>query len=135
MSTPAFEPEERSLGQLVSDLSEQASKLFRAEIELAKAEVTAKAQLMGMGAGMLTAAGVLALYVLAAAITTAILALSVVWAPWLAALVVTAFLLLVTVILALLGRRTIKKASPPGQIRAKETVQDDIAAVKAGLKP
>ena len=135
MSTPVPAAEERSLGQLVSDLSEQASKLFRAEVELAKAELSAKAQLMGMGAGMLTAAGILALYFLAAAIATAIIALDLVWPLWLAALVVTAFLLLVTVILALIGRRAIQKASPPGAIRAKETVQDDIAAVKAGLKP
>ena len=135
MSTPVPEAEERSLGQLVSDLSDQASKLVRTEIELAKAELTAKAQLMGVGAGMLTAAAILALYFFAAAIATAIIALSLVWPLWLAALVVTAFLLLVTIIIALLGVRSVKKASPPGQIRAVETVQDDIAAVKAGLKP
>jgi hypothetical protein len=134
MSTSAPSTEPRSIGQLVSDLSEQTSQLVRAEIALAKAEVSAKAQVFGMGAGMVTAAGVLALYVLAAAIATAILGLSTVWAPWLAALVVTGVLLLVTVILALIGIRAIKKASPPGPTRAKERLQEDVAALKEGFR-
>lgn len=134
MSTSVPSTEPRSIGQLVSDLGEQTSQLVRAEIALAKAEVTAKAQVFGMGAGMLAAAGVLALYVLAAAIATAILGLSTVWAPWLAALVVTAFLLIVTVVLALIGIRAVKKASPPAPTRAVERVQEDVAALKEGFR-
>jgi len=130
MSTSAPSTEPRSIGQLVSDLSEQTSELVRAEIALAKAEVTAKAQMFGMGAGLLAAAGILALYVLAAAITTAILGLSTVWAPWLAALVVTAFLLVVVVVLGLIGYRAVKKASPPAPTRAKERLQEDVTALK-----
>ena len=42
----------RSLGKLVSDLSEQASRLVRAEVELAKEELTAKAKHAGIGSGM-----------------------------------------------------------------------------------
>ena len=124
--------ESRSIGQLVSDLSEQTSRLVRAEIELAKAEVAAKAQQLGIGAGLLTAAGVLALYVLAAAIATAILGLSTVMDAWLAALIVTVFLLIVTVILALVGIRLVKLGSPPTPDRAIENVQEDLEAVKAG---
>jgi hypothetical protein len=130
MSTSAPSTDPRSIGQLVSDLSEQTSRLVRSEIALAKAEVTAKAQVLGMGAGLLAAAGVLALYVLAAAIATAILALCTVWAPWLAALVVTGALLLVTIVLALVGVRAVKKASPPAPTRAKERLQEDVTALK-----
>ena len=124
--------EARSIGQLVSDLSEQTSRLVRAEIDLAKAEIQAKAQKLGIGAGLLVAAGVLGLYVLAAAIATAILGLSTVLAPWLAALIVTVFLLLVTVVLALVGIRQLKRGSPPTPDRAIENVQEDLEAVKAG---
>jgi hypothetical protein len=130
MSTSAPSTDPRSIGQLVSDLSEQTSRLVRSEIALAKAEVTAKAQVLGMGAGLLAAAGVLALYVLAAAIATAILALCTVWAPWLAALVVTGALLLVTIVLALVGVRAVKKASPRAPTRAKERLQEDVTALK-----
>jgi hypothetical protein len=130
MSTSAPSTDPRSIGQLVSDLSEQTSRLVRSEIALAKAEVTAKAQVLGMGAGLLAAAGVLALYVLAAAIATAILALCTVWAPWLAALVVTGALLLVTIVLAFVGVRAVKKASPPAPTRAKERLQEDVTALK-----
>ncbi|AEE47290.1 phage holin family protein [Cellulomonas fimi] len=127
---PTGEP--RSIGQLVSDLSEQTSRLVRAELDLAKAEITAKAQKLGIGAGLLAAAGVLALYVLATAITTAILGLSTVLAPWLAALIVTLVLLLVTAVLAFVGIRLVKRGSPPTPERAIENVQEDLEAVKAG---
>lgn len=127
---PTGEP--RSIGQLVSDLSEQTSRLVRAELDLAKAEITAKAQKLGIGAGLLAAAGVLALYVLAAAITTAILGLSTVLDPWLAALIVTLVLLLVTGVLAFVGIRLVKRGSPPTPERAIENVQEDLEAVKAG---
>ncbi|WP_273652265.1 phage holin family protein [Cellulomonas fimi] len=124
--------ETRSIGQLVSDLSEQTSRLVRAELDLAKAEIQAKAQQLGIGAGLLAAAGILALYVLAAAITTAILGLSTVMDAWLAALIVTVFLLIVTVILALVGIRLVKRGSPPTPERAIENVHEDLEAVKAG---
>ncbi|WP_343035199.1 phage holin family protein [Cellulomonas septica] len=116
----------------MSDLSEQTSRLVRAELDLAKAEIQAKAQQLGIGAGLLAAAGILALYVLAAAITTAILGLATVMDAWLAALIVTVFLLIVTIILALIGIRLVKRGSPPTPDRAIENVHEDLEAVKAG---
>ncbi|QLQ15036.1 MAG: phage holin family protein [Micropruina sp.] len=53
------EPEdERSLGQIMSDLSRNVSTLMRQEVELAKAEVQQSAKTAGKGAGMLGGAGV-----------------------------------------------------------------------------
>lgn len=52
--------EERSLADLVVDVSEQASILVREEIELAKAEVSAKVSKLGRGAGVGIAAGTFA---------------------------------------------------------------------------
>jgi len=49
---------DRSLGEIVSEASEKASLLVREEIELAKAEVTAKVKTLGKGAAVGTAAGV-----------------------------------------------------------------------------
>ncbi len=121
---------QRSLGQLVSDLSEQTSRLVRAEIELAKTEIAERAKILGAGSGMLVAAGVLALYLLAAVLTTLVIVLDL-WLPlWAAALIVTLLLLIVVVILALLGVKALKKASPPAPQAAIASVQDDVAALK-----
>ncbi|GEA84288.1 MAG: phage holin family protein [Cellulomonas sp.] len=123
-------PPQRSLGQLVSDLSEQTSRLVRAEIALAKTEIAERAKILGAGAGMLVAAGVLALYLLAAVLTTLVIVLDL-WLPlWLAALIVTVLLLLVVLILGLLGVKALQKASPPAPQAAIASVQDDIAALK-----
>jgi uncharacterized membrane protein YqjE len=55
---------DKSLGDVVSEVTEKASLLVREEIELAKAEVTEKVTKLGKGAGALAAAGVLAVFAL-----------------------------------------------------------------------
>jgi hypothetical protein len=55
---------DKSLGDVVTEVTEKASLLVREEIELAKAEVTAKVTKLGKGAGALAAAGVLAVFAL-----------------------------------------------------------------------
>jgi uncharacterized membrane protein YqjE len=55
---------DKSLGEIVSEVSENASQLVREEIELAKAEVLAKAKKMGRGAGIGVAAGVFLVFAL-----------------------------------------------------------------------
>jgi len=135
MSTQSGPPgDERSLGKLVGEISETGARLVRAEIELFKAEIAGRAQKIGLGAGLLAAAGVLALYFLGAAIATAIIALALVVDLWLAALIVTVLLLIVVAVLALIGIRSVKKGTPPSPIRAIESVQEDIDAIKTGIR-
>ena len=55
---------DKSLGDVVSEVTEKASLLVREEIELAKAEVSEKVTKLGKGAGALAAAGVLAVFAL-----------------------------------------------------------------------
>ena len=43
---------DRSLGELLKQLSEQTTRLVHQELELAKAELTQKGKQAGMGAGM-----------------------------------------------------------------------------------
>jgi len=126
--------DEKSLGQLVSDLSEQAARLVRAEIDLAKAEVTARAQQLGLGAALVAVGALLALYLLGAGIATAIIVLDLWLDLWLAALIVCVVLLLVVVVLVLIGINRIKAGSPPTPAKAIENVQQDIASVKAGFQ-
>ena len=53
---------EKSLGEIVAEVSEKASLLVRQEIELAKAEVLAKARTLGKGAAVAGAAGVFLIF-------------------------------------------------------------------------
>jgi hypothetical protein len=123
-----------STGELVTRLSEQMSTLVRDELALARAEMTEKAKRAGTGAGLLGGGGVLALYGVAGLITTAILGLSEVWAPWLAALVVTVVVFAVAGALALVGRSEVKQAAPPLPEKAKENVQADVETVKQAVR-
>src|SRR5690349_1383210 len=56
MGEPA-RPEDVSLGQLVGELTGDLQKLFRQELELAKAELKSEAGKAGKAAGMLGGAG------------------------------------------------------------------------------
>ena len=58
MSPSSPNSAEKSLGEIVAEVSEKASLLVRQEIELAKAEVVAKARTLGKGAAVAGAAGV-----------------------------------------------------------------------------
>ena len=56
---------DRSLGELFSDMTSQLSTLFRKEVELARAEVRQELSRAGQAAGMLAAAAVFGLGALA----------------------------------------------------------------------
>ena len=60
--TPPAQRRDKNLGEIVSEVSEKASLLVREEIELAKAEVTAKVKTLGKGAGVGAAAGVFLIF-------------------------------------------------------------------------
>ena len=64
MSAPGPDGADKSLGEIVSEVSEKASLLVREEIELAKAEMLSKAKTMGRGAGIGVAAGVFLVFAL-----------------------------------------------------------------------
>jgi uncharacterized membrane protein YqjE len=55
---------DKSLGDVVTEVTEKASLLVREEIELAKAEISEKVTKLGKGAAALAAAGVLAVFAL-----------------------------------------------------------------------
>jgi uncharacterized membrane protein YqjE len=123
-----------TMGQLVGLLSEQTSKLVRAEIELAKAELTAKAQRLAVGIGLFVVAALLAFFALGTLIAAAVLGLSEAVAPWLAALLVVVVLLIITGILVLVGKRSVTAAMPAQPERAVANVRDDVQAVKEGFR-
>jgi hypothetical protein len=126
--------ENASTGQLISQLTEQISRLVRDEARLAQAEVTQKAKKLGVGAGLFGGAGLVAFFGLAALITAAILALALVLPDWLAALIVAVVLFAVAGVLALVGKKDVQKGSPPVPTEAIASVKTDIATMKESAR-
>jgi hypothetical protein len=123
--------EERTLGQLVAQASDDLSGIVRAEIALAKAELRADAKYAAVGGGLFGAAGylgLLATVTLVIAIAYALVAAGL--QAWAAFLIVTVVLLLIAGVLALVGRSRMRRITPPE--RTIRSTKEAIAAVKPG---
>jgi uncharacterized membrane protein YqjE len=132
--TPPPDPKDASTGELVGRLTDQVTRLVRDEVRLAQAEVTQKAKRLGIGAGLLGGAGVVALLGVNALIVALILGIATSGLPgWVAAIIVAAALFLVAGVLALLGKKEAQGATPPLPTEALASVQADIATVKEGI--
>ncbi|MGQ0845187.1 MAG: phage holin family protein [Sporichthyaceae bacterium] len=120
-------PAEPSLGELVATATKAASELMRAEIELAKAELTAEAKKAAIGGGMFGGAAFFGLF--AFLLLSFAAAYGVAASPlptWAGFLVVGGVYLLFAAIMALVGLKAVKKMGPPeATVRtAKETVSE-----------
>lgn len=125
-SMPLPEP---SIGDLAKDVSTHLSTLVHAEIELAKAEVTASVKNAGTGIGMFVAAAVVLVFSLTfglIALAEGIIALGL-W-RWLSYLIVFLLLVLIAAALVFLGVRKVKKVKAPERTIA--TTKDTVAFLK-----
>jgi hypothetical protein len=121
---------DKPVADLVKQLSEQASRLAREEVELAKAELVVKGRRAGIGAGMFGGAGAFGFYALGALVAAAILGLATAVAAWLAALIVTVTLGAIAGVLALQGKNKVKQATPPLPEQASKSVKEDVRWAK-----
>lgn len=123
---------DKTLGEIVSEVSEKASLLVREEIELAKAEMIAKAKKMGRGAGIGVAAGVFLVFALVMFLHT--LAWLLVEAfdlqIWVGFGIVTLLLVILATIAGLLAARWLK-AGPPTPDMAIEQAKMTRQALEA----
>ena len=131
---PTLPPQQASTPELVSQLSQEVSRLVRDELQLAKLEVSGKAKKAGLGVGMFGAAGVIALFGLGTLIATAVLALALVVDAWLAALIVAVVLLVVAGIAAMVGRGEVRQAAPPVPEEAIASTRRDVETAKGAAK-
>jgi uncharacterized membrane protein YqjE len=122
---------ERSVPELVKDITAQSAALARKELELAEAELTIKSKRAGLGAGMFGGAGVLALFGLGSLTVAAILALAIVLPGWASALIVAGVYLGMAGITALFGGIEVRRATPLAPAQAAESVKDDVEWLKA----
>jgi len=108
---------DKSLGEIVADVSEKASQLVREEIELAKAEVKDKVSKLTKGAVVAAAAGVFMIFAVTMFFHGLAWFLDDVfnWEDniWAGFAVVTALLFLLAILAALIAFRLFKKGSPP----------------------
>jgi len=103
--------QDRSLGELFSDLSRQTTTLVRQEIALAKTELSDKVADVGKNVGMLVAGGMVAyagLLYLGAALILGLIALGL--PSWLSALLVGIIVIVGGYFLIQRGRAALKQA-------------------------
>ncbi|PJK18512.1 phage holin family protein [Mycolicibacterium goodii] len=117
------------IGELMSQLSAQTSRLVRDEMRLAQKEFTESAKHAGIGAGLFSAAGLIAVFGLAGVVTAAIAALALVLPVWAAALIVAVVLFAIAEITALISKKQIDQASPTPE-RTVANVKQDIHEVQ-----
>jgi uncharacterized membrane protein YqjE len=108
---------EKSLGDVVGDVSTKASLLVREEIELAKTEIAEKAKSLGKGLGVAIAAGVMIVFALIYFFQ------ALAWffndlfnvhqAFWLGFIMVFGILFILAALAGFIGVRWIKKGAPP----------------------
>lgn len=128
------EPADASTADLVRQATEQITRLVRDELASARAEMTAKAKRAGAGAGMVGAAGVVALYGVGALLATVIIGLALVMPAWLAALIVTVVLFAAAGIVALLGRGQLRRAGTPVPEQTVDSVKTDVRTMTEVVK-
>lgn len=134
MSSPLHPPstdqpgDDRSLGELISDVTQDLSTLMRQEVELAKAELQQSASRAGKGAGMLGGAAVAGYFVLL------FLSIALWWAigagtglGW-AALIVTVLWAVIAAVLYTVGRSSLR--SVRGLPKTADTVKRIPDAIK-----
>ncbi|HEX5200575.1 phage holin family protein [Paractinoplanes rhizophilus] len=132
MTVPQNRSEEvadTSIGQMIGDISNDLSQLFRQEVELAKAELKQEASKAGKAAGMLGAAsfaGYLAVVLLSFALVFGLA--NVIDAGW-AALIVAVIWAVIGAVLYTNGRKRLKTVDPVPR-RTVDTIKEDAQWLK-----
>lgn len=115
--------DERSIGELFSELTSEARTLVRQEIELAKTEMTEKATRVGKDAGMITAGGVIAYMGAFVLLAAAVIGLGHLIGYGLSALIIGVIVVGIGVALAMKGRNDLKAANLSPE-KTKQTVKE-----------
>jgi hypothetical protein len=110
---PTRDAEHPGVGTAAKQVAEHASALARLELELAGLELKRKAGALGAGAGLAIGAAVVVFYAVGFLFATIAAGLATAMDTWLALLIVAVGLLVIAGVLALIGVKLIKRATPP----------------------
>jgi len=116
--------EQRSLGELFSELAQETGTLVRKEVELAKVEMTEKARTAGRDAAMVAAGGSIAVLGVLALEAALILAIGTLIPLWVSALLVGALVSATGAVLVLRGVKAFK-ALDPAPRQTIQTLEED----------
>src|SRR6059058_1516975 len=106
MATHFASSDQRTLGQIVKELTKDITTLFRGEIALLKLEIKDTVTKLGGGIGLFAGALFVGLFGLAFLFVTIVLVLVRLGVPaWLSALIVTVVLLVTAGVLAMMGKK------------------------------
>ena len=133
-TTGRMDLQDKPVGELVKELSDHTSQLVRAEIELAKAELSEKGKQAGIGAGLFGGAGLFAVLGFGALTAGIIAILATAMATWVAAVIVAVVYFAIAGIAALMGKGRVKQAGPPVPQQAIDTTKADVEVTKARVK-
>jgi uncharacterized membrane protein YqjE len=122
--------DERSLGEIVTDVTQDLTTLIRQELDLAKTELKQEGTKAAKGAGMLGGAGLAGYFTVLFLSTTLMFVLDEFLELWLAALIVTVLWAIATAVLAVIGKKKLQ-ASRPELPQTKETLKEDVRWAKA----
>ena len=131
MATHFASSDNRTLGQIVKELTADISTLFRSEIALLKLEIKDTVAKLGGGAAMFAGAAFVALFGVAFLFVTITLGLVALGVPaWVSSLIVTVVLFAVAGVLALLGKKKFAQVSfVPNE--SVQQIKADVEAIKA----
>jgi len=116
--------DDRSIGELIAELSRETVALVRQEVQLAKAEMSQKASRVGKNVGFLVIGGVVAYTGLLAIVAAVIIVLGGVIPLWLSALVVGLVIAAIGLFLVVKGANTLRQEDPAPQ-ETIETLKED----------
>lgn len=127
---PTAPADERSLGEILSDVTSDLTDLVKQELELARTELKQEAAKAGKGAGMLGGAGVAGLLLLISLTLTVGFLLDN-WMPVeLAFLITTVLWAVIAAVLAAKGRAALKRTNPQLP-KTQQTLKEDAAWARA----
>ena len=124
---------QRKVSDVLRDIAANIQQIIRSEVVLAKVEVKETAQKASKPAAVLAAGTLLGLYGLGFLLLAAVYGLSLVMAPWLAALVVGAVLATVGGILVAKSRTALKQIKPV-PTKTVQTVRENVQWAKDRIK-
>ncbi len=129
MAQQQIAKDERSLGDLFTELAGETGTLVRNEVALAQAEITQKASKIGKNIGSLAVAGAIG-YLGAMAITAGIILILAQFIPaWIAALGVGAVIAIISYFMITSAFSKLKEIDPVPQ-RSIESIKEDAKWLK-----
>ena len=121
--------EDRSIGELFSELAGETSLLIRQEISLAQTEMTQKAVTVGKNVGFLAVGGAIGYIALMAIVAAIIIGLAYFIPLWLSALIVGAVIGIAAAVMISSALKSLKNANLAPQ-QTIETLKEDAEWLK-----